>query len=412
MTDSTHKRILVLNLGSSSIKFALFESDGTSFSRLATGLFERIGEPDSEVHYSSRVRSGTLRRSFPTHEEGMEFLDELLITYCGVISDPSQIDAVGHRVVHGGDKIVQPSIVDENVIAAIMHFEAFAPLHNPVNLKGIRKAMQIFSDKPQVAVFDTAFHGTIPDKARVYGLHYKHFLDGVKKYGFHGTSHHYVALEAARLLGKPLAEVNLITCHLGNGSSIAAIQRGKSIETSMGLTPLEGLIMGTRCGDIDPAAIFHIMRNADFTPDEMEGWLNKESGMYALAGSHTPDMRRIWESADDGNRWARLALEAFAHRVGRYIGASIWYLNGDFHIVFTGGIGENDWRTRELILEGHEGNGIILDKRANKACEAVITTPDSPRKAFVIHTDEELMIAKYTCELIAAGTPAAEKQSV
>jgi len=400
-TETNTTKILVLNLGSSSIKFALYQPDGDQFARLASGLLEKIGHTDSRVVYESGDGKKTVDRPIPSHEDGMLFLERLLTDkqYCGVISDRGEISAIGHRVVHGGTDISRPSLIDDQVIAIIRKYEPFAPLHNPVNLQGITIAQQLFPDVPQVAVFDTAFHTTIPDKARIYGLHFKHFENGIRKYGFHGTSHHYVTLEAARLLGVPSDRVNLITCHLGNGSSIAAVERGKSIETSMGFTPLEGLIMGTRCGDIDPAAIFYIMREADFTINEMEEWLNKKSGMYALAGIESADMRHIWEAAEQGNRNAMLALEAFAHRVSRFIGAYAWYLKGDYHIVFTGGIGEKDYGVRELVLKDQGGNGFILDPAANRACKTIVTAPESPRKAFVIHTDEELMIAKQTHEL-------------
>ena len=398
---SNQSKILVLNLGSSSIKFALFDTDGARYDRLAAGVFEEIGR-NSRVAYDCEGNKGELEQSFPSHEAGMYFLEELLTnkSYCHIIEDASEIDAIGHRVVHGGDEITRPSLIDDRVITVIEECEAFAPLHNPVNLRGIRIAAEVFPGKPQVAVFDTAFHATIPDSAKTYGLDRKYFHDGIKKYGFHGTSHHYVTLEAARMLGVAPDEVNLITCHLGNGSSIAAVEKGKSIETSMGFTPLEGLMMGTRSGDMDPAAILYVMKNEGLTPDETETWLNKKSGMYALAGIESSDMRQIWDAADAGNQQATLALEAFAHRVGKYIGACSWHLKGNYDLVFTGGIGENDWRMRELILQGHEASGIILDTQANRSNESVITTPDSPRKALVIHTDEELMIARSTYDTV------------
>jgi len=306
-------------------------------------------------------------------------------------------------VVHGGDKINKPTLIDDSVIEIIREYSKFSPLHNPVNLKGILKMLELMSDKPQVAVFDTAFHATMPFHSRIYGLPFDSFLKGIKKYGFHGTSHRYVTLEAARLLGKTPDEVNLITCHLGNGSSIAAVEKGKSIDTSMGFTPLEGLIMGTRVGDIDPGAIFHIMLNYEFTVPEMESWLNKNCGMMALAGIGSEDMRDIWAAAEKGNHRAMLALRAFSHRVAEYIGGYAWHLKGDFHIVFTGGIGEKDYGVREMALEGQEKNGIILDKEANNRNDTFITAPDSPKKAMVIHTDEELMIAKDSFDLLKAS---------
>lgn len=275
---SNQSKILVLNLGSSSIKFALLDTDGARYDRVASGVFEEIGR-DSRVAYECGGNKGELEQCFPSHEAGMYFLEELLTNkaYCRIIEDASEIDAIGHRVVHGGDEITKPSLIDDRVITVIEECEVFAPLHNPVNLRGIRIATEMFPGKPQVAVFDTAFHATIPDSAKTYGLDRKYFHDGIKKYGFHGTSHHYVTLEAARRLGVAPDEVNLITCHLGNGSSITAVEKGKSIETSMGFTPLEGLMMGTRCGDVDPAAILYVMKNEGLSPDEAETWLNKKS---------------------------------------------------------------------------------------------------------------------------------------
>jgi len=400
------KKILVLNCGSSSIKFTLFDVSATASASLANGLIEKIGGDGSKVKYEARGKKGELKKTICTHEEGLSFLGELLTSpdYCGVIKDKSEIDAIGHRVVHGGDKISEPSLINEDVMAVIMDCERFAPLHNPVNRRGIERAKELFPGRPQVAIFDTAFHASIPDHARIYGLPYENYLEGVKKYGFHGTSHRFVALEAAKLLGKAPNEVDLITVHLGNGSSIAAVHKGKSIDTSMGFTPLEGLIMGTRCGDVDPAAIFYVMVAGNFTPVEMEDWLNKHCGMSALAGVGSQDMRDIWAAADKGNEQAKLALRAFAHRVSEYIGGYSWHLKGACHIVFTGGIGEKDYGVREMVLEGQQANGFILDNEANRHNETIITTPDSPRKALVIHTNEELMIAQDTYEVISRYT--------
>ena len=376
----------------------MFATDGADYRPLANGTFERIGKDDSSVRYEAGGRKDSLRKPFPTHEEGLSFLAELLThtEHCGIIRDTSEIDAIGHRVVHGGDKVSEPCVVNDAVISVIREFERFAPLHNPVNLRGIEKAREIFHGKPQAAVFDTAFHASIPDHSRIYGLPYENYAEGIKKYGFHGTSHRFVTLEAAKLLGKAPSETNLITCHLGNGSSIAAVLKGKSIDTSMGFTPLEGLIMGTRCGDIDPAAVFYLMVNRDFTAAEMEDWLNTRCGMYGLAGVGSQDMRDIWKAADAGNDRAKLAIRAFSHRVSEYIGGYAWHLRGDYNIVFTGGIGEKDWGVRELALEGQENNGIILDKEANRRNAIFVTAPYSPRKVMVIHTNEELMIARDT----------------
>ena len=365
---------------------------------MATGTFEKIGKDDSSVRYEANGHKGSLRKLFPTHEEGLSFLVELLTSkeHCGIIADAREIDAIGHRVVHGGDKVSEPCVVSDAVISVIREFERFAPLHNPVNLRGIEKARDIFRGRPQAAVFDTAFHASIPDHSRIYGLPYENYIEGIKKYGFHGTSHRFVTLEAAKLLGKDPSETNLITCHLGNGSSIAAVLKGKSIDTTMGFTPLEGLIMGTRCGDIDPAAVFYLMINRDFTAVEMEEWLNQRCGMLGLAGVGSQDMRDIWKAADAGNERAKLALRAFSHRVSKYIGSYAWALHGDFNIVFTGGIGEKDYGVREMALEGQQNNGIFLDKDANRRNELFITAPYSPRKVMVIHTNEELMIARDT----------------
>ncbi|MFA5200282.1 MAG: acetate kinase [Candidatus Omnitrophota bacterium] len=350
-------KILVINSGSSSIKYKLFEMPSA---RLVTkGAIDHIGEEGSE---------------FPNHYSGLKV----------ILSEINHIEAVGHRVVHGAEKFKKPVIVDQNVIKGIKKCCTIAPLHNPANLSGILACQKLLPGIKQVAVFDTAFHQSIPDYAFIYGLPYDYYQKmGIRKYGFHGTSHEYVTHEASRILKKPLKEIKLITCHLGNGSSITAVDKGKSVDTSMGFTPLEGLVMGTRCGDTDPALITHIMHKKKLDTKQMDFILNKESGLKGISGLSN-DMRLLEEKSNTGNKRALLAVSIFVYRIRKYIGAYMAVLGGCDAVVFTAGIGENQAGIRDKICSGLFDN---LRKRP---------------KILVIPTNEELMIAKQAYNLISA----------
>ncbi|MDD5059998.1 MAG: acetate kinase [Candidatus Omnitrophica bacterium] len=350
-------KILVINSGSSSIKYKLFEMPSA---RLVTkGAIDHIGEEGSE---------------FANHYSGLKV----------ILSEINHIEAVGHRVVHGAEKFKKPVIVDQNVIKGIKKCCTIAPLHNPANLSGILACQKLLPGIKQVAVFDTAFHQSIPDYAFIYGLPYDYYQKmGIRKYGFHGTSHEYVAHEASRILKKPLKEIKLITCHLGNGSSITAVDKGKSVDTSMGFTPLEGLVMGTRCGDTDPALITHIMHKKKLDTKQMDFILNKESGLKGISGLSN-DMRLLEEKANTGNKRALLAVSIFVYRIRKYIGAYMAALGGCDAVVFTAGIGENQAGIRDKICSG------LFDNLRKKP------------KILVIPTNEELMIAKQAYNLISA----------
>jgi len=315
----------------------------------------------------------------------------------GVIQSPDDIDAIGHRVVHGGESFVASTLIDDRVIATLEEYSALAPLHNPPNLVGIRSAAKAFPGKPHVAVFDTAFHQTMPRHSFVYAMPYELYDKGrIRRYGFHGTSHRFVTLRAAELLGVPLGKIRAVTCHLGNGCSMAAIADGRSVDTTMGLTPLEGLVMGTRSGDIDPAIIFHLARNEGMSLAAIDALLNKKSGLLGLSGVSN-DLRTLLEVAPHNPR-ARLAIDVFCYRIRKYIGAYLAVLGRADAIVFTGGIGENAVAVRRQVLEGMETLGIELDPAANEArgCDAVISKPASRIRVLVVPTNEELMIARDT----------------
>ncbi len=392
-------KVLVINCGSSSIKYQLIISETEEV--LAKGLGERIGEEGSLLHYEHSDKVGEVRKEIRNHKEGLGLITQLLLDEkTGVIKDISEIFAVGHRVVHGGEEFFESTLVVPEVINAIEKFSDLAPLHNPPNLTGIRAAQEIFPDVPQVAVFDTAFHQTLPRRSYLYALPcelYEKFR--VRKYGFHGTSHRYVSEKAAAILGKKPAEVNLITCHLGNGCSMSAVRQGRSVDTTMGLTPLEGLVMGTRSGDIDPAIIFYLIEQG-FKIEEIGNLLNKKSGLLGLSGMSN-DVRRISSGAWEGNERCRLALEIFAYRVKKYIGAYIAALGKVDAIVLTGGIGENAARVREMILSGLENLGILLDRDKNLSVrgQAEISSPESSVRILVVPTNEEALIARDTARI-------------
>ncbi len=391
-------KILVLNSGSSSLKYQFINMDKEEV--LAKGLVQRIGIEDSFLeHELSDGREIKIETDIPDHGKGIKLvIDALLSDEHGVVDDIDEISAVGHRVVHGGEKFADSVLINDEVIKQIEEVSELAPLHNPANLKGIKVCEKLMPNKPQVAVFDTAFHQSMPEKAYMYALPYEYYEKyGVRRYGFHGTSHKYVSKKAAELIDKPFTEAKIITCHLGNGASVAAVDGGKSVDTSMGLTPLEGLVMGTRCGDIDPAIAPFIMEKEGLTASEMDTIMNKKSGLYGVSGISN-DSRDVEDAATDGNHRAEIALELFDYRVKKYVGAYTAAMNGVDAIVFTAGIGENSKKSRANIVNGLKYLGISLNEEANdsRGEEVEISTPDSKVKVFVIPTNEELVIAQDT----------------
>ena len=399
-------KVLVINCGSSSLKYQLY--DMTTSTALASGLIERIGEPQGLLtHKNHPGTDGETKivREEPIadHEAGMRLAQELLVDpKTGVVADRSDIQAVGHRVVHGGETFRASTLISPEVIAAIEKTIPLAPLHNPPNLMGIRVSRELFPDAPQVAVFDTAFHQTMPPHAYHYALPYEFYEElGVRRYGFHGTSHKFVAEEAAGLLERPLRDLNLVTAHLGSGASICAIEKGRSIDTSMGMTPLGGVIMGTRGGNFDPGALIYITEQKGYSVAEIDRVLQKESGLKGICGSN--DMRDIHARAADGDERARLALDMFSHRIRQYIGAYFFVLGNVDSLVFTAGIGEHDPLTREKCCADLEAFGLILDREKNQTGRGqarAISTPDSPVRILVIPTNEELEIARQTVEVL------------
>lgn len=397
-------KILVLNAGSSSIKYQLFNMGNSSV--LATGLIEKIGENDSLARIKYPDAAGVEQKierinAIKNHEEALAIMNELLIE-SGAIKDLTELDGIGHRVVQGGSLFSAPSFVTDEVIDAIDQLIPLAPLHNPANLSGIKVAMHQSPGIPNVAVFDTAFHSTLPKHAFLYALPYKFYTENnVRRYGFHGTSHHYIIKEAAKYLGKDVNELNAITLHLGNGASMCAVQNGKSIDTTMGLTPLEGLIMGTRCGDIDPAIMIYLARTKGYSIDDLDKIMNKESGLKGICGNN--DMREVGKLAGEGDAQAQLALDMFSYRLKKYIGAYSAVLGRVDCIIFTGGIGENDVNARLNACSNLKNLGIEIDADANSKRSSGImevNTKASPVKVLVIPTNEELEIAMQTQEVI------------
>ena len=397
-------KILVINSGSSSVKFTLFQMDSDTV--LAYGLVERIGLTDTHLSYKNSNGAG-LNKNIDVVDTGSAVTKVTALLQdrdIGVIQSLSEVAAVGHRVVHGGEKIKTSALITEEVKKIIEECIDLAPLHNPSNLEGIRACETNFSGIPQVAVFDTAFHTTLPDYAFLYGIPYRLYEeDKIRKYGFHGTSHQYVCQAAAELLQRPLDELKTISCHLGNGCSITAVDKGKSIDTSMGFTPLEGLIMGTRCGDLDPAIVFYLMEHKNLNFRQINELLNKQSGLLGLAGAGSSDLRDIFTASKKGNQQADTAISAFVYRIKKYIGAYTAAMGGLNAIVFTAGIGENSALIRELVCSGLEGLGIVLDldknARANrKSCQ--VQSDQSRVKILVVPTNEERAIALQTMQLL------------
>jgi acetate kinase len=395
-------KVLVINAGSSSLKYQLI--DMSNESPLAVGLCERIGI-DNSIITQKRFDGKKLEKQvdLPTHKIALEEVVKALTdSEFGVIKDMAEINAVGHRVVHGGERFTSSALIDEGVEQAIKDCFDLAPLHNPPNMMGIEACAEIMPGTPMVAVFDTAFHQTIPQYAYMYALPYDLYEKyGVRKYGFHGTSHMYVSYRAADMLGKPIEDTKIITCHLGNGSSITAVKGGKSVETTMGFTPLEGVAMGTRCGSIDPAVIPFVMEKEGLSSREVDTLMNKKSGVLGVSGISN-DFRDLDEAATHGNERAELALEVFTYKIRKVIGEYSAVLNGPDAIVFTAGIGENSASIRKRILTGLDNLGIEVDEEKNKirGQEVDISTPDSKVRVLIIPTNEELSIARDTKEIV------------
>lgn len=397
--------VLVVNCGSSSIKYQVIDMETKQ--ELASGLMDRVGIPGTVLTHKPEGKDKVvIERDMPDHTAGMQLvLETLTDANYGVIKDLADIKAVGHRVVHGGEAFAESVIIDDAVKQVIRDCFDIAPLHNPPNLMGIEACQTLMQDVPHVAVFDTAFHQTMPPENFMYALPYELYENyKVRRYGFHGTSHYYVTQRAAALLGKPLEDTKIITLHLGNGASVAAVKGGKVIDTSMGFTPLEGLVMGTRSGDIDPAIVFFIMEKLNMGPAEINNYLNKKAGALGLSGVSN-DFRDIGDAADAGNARAKLTLQVYANRVKTYIGGYIAKLNGCDAIVFTAGLGENGIPNREMICENLDFLGIKLDAEKNKTRgkEVDVATADSRIRIFVIPTNEELVIATDTYRLATKG---------
>ncbi|SDH89259.1 acetate/propionate family kinase [Proteiniclasticum ruminis] len=395
-------KVLVINCGSSSLKYQLINMENES--SLATGLVERIAIEGSKLTQKVDGREKyVLTVPMKNHKEAISHvINTLLDDVQGVIKSSDEISAVGHRVVHGGEKYSASVIITDEVMKDLEEFSQLAPLHNPPNIIGINACKELMPNTPMVAVFDTAFHQTMPEKAFLYGLPYELYKENhIRKYGFHGTSHKYVSQRAAEILGEDIKGLKLVTCHLGNGSSVAAVNGGISVDTSMGFTPLEGLLMGTRCGDIDPAIIPYLMDMKGYSYEEVNNIMNKKSGVLGLSGVSS-DFRDIEDAAAQGNDRAKLALDVFHYRVKKYIGYFMAAMNGVDAIVFTAGLGENGAETREEIISDMEWFGIKLDKEKNKVRgqERIISTDDSKVKIIIIPTNEELMIARDTLTLL------------
>ena len=394
--------VLVINCGSSSLKFQLINSESEKV--LAKGLCERIGIDGRLTYQPEGGDKAVSDKAMPTHTEAIQFvIDALTDAETGVVKSLDEIGAVGHRVVHGGEKFASSVVITDEVKKAIEECNDLAPLHNPANLIGINACEKLMPGTPMVAVFDTAFHQTMPEKAYMSGLPYEYYDKyKVRRYGFHGTSHSFVSKRAAELAGKPYDEMKTIVCHLGNGASICAVENGKSVDTSMGLTPLEGLVMGTRSGDIDPAILEFIAKKEGLDIAGLMNMLNKKSGVQGLSNGLSSDFRDLEEGANNGNKCAAIALSVFCYRVAKYVGSYAAAMNGVDMIAFTAGIGENSGTVRANVMEYLTYLGIGLDAEANgkRGEEIVISTPDSKVKVMVIPTNEELAIARETVALV------------
>ncbi|MDR1371740.1 MAG: acetate kinase [Dysgonamonadaceae bacterium] len=396
-------KILVLNCGSSSIKYKLMDMDKAE--ALAQGGIEKIGLSGSFLKLTlPDGNKVVLEREITEHQTGIRFiLDVIVSKEYGCIKSLSEIDAVGHRVVHGGEKFSESQLITSEVIRKIVECIDLAPLHNPPNLSGIEGIREILPNVPQAAVFDTAFHQSMPDYAYMYALPYSLYEKyAVRRYGFHGTSHRYVSRRACEFLGVDYYKQRIITCHIGNGASIAAIAYGKTVDTSMGMTPVEGLMMGTRCGDVDAGVLTYLMEKEQLDAQGVAELINKQSGVQGITGISS-DMREVSAAAESGNRRAKLALQMYDYRIKKYVGAYTAVLGGCDILVFTGGVGENQWKTRKSVCEGLEYMGVKFDNSRNdgvRGIETIISADHSAVKAVVIPTDEELLIAQDTLSLL------------
>lgn len=392
--------ILVLNSGSSSLKYQYMNS--VSGEVYGKGLIERIGIAGSNIEHKKGDRKVVIERDLPSHKEAVQLLFEVLQDEdYGIIKNVDDIQAVGHRVVHGAS-ILEPRLVDDEALEILEYATRFAPLHNPGAIQGILGVQEVVPGKPNVIVCDTGFHSTIPDENAIYAIPYEYYEnDNIKRYGAHGTSHKYVTLKTAEKLGKDVNDLNVITCHMGNGSSITAVKNGQSYDTTMGLTPLEGLVMGTRSGDIDPAVVFTLGKQYNLSYDEMDTLLNKKSGLLGVSGISS-DFRDVTNAAEAGNERAKLAIDIFANRAKKYIGSYMALLGRVDAIAFAGGIGENSDFARKIILSGLEELGVKLDDEKNNGAreEKEISSDDSKVKIFIIPTNEELMIARETQNIV------------
>lgn len=398
-------KVLVINCGSSSLKYQLIDMENEQI--VAKGYVQKIGQGDSFIEHKKIGGNIQIDEcAIPDHKIAFEQVVNILIEKDCVIESLEEINAVGHRVVHGGEKFKTSMIITDEVLKEIDICSELAPLHNPANLIGIKAAIEVMENVPMVAVFDTAFHQTMPKESYMYALPYELYEKyKVRRYGFHGTSHKYIVQRLAKLTNKKVEDINAITCHLGNGGSVCAIKNGKSFDTSMGFTPLEGLVMGSRCGDIDPAIVPYIMEKENMSTSEVSDYLNKKSGWVGICG--LSDARDIQKRRENNDEKANLAFDMYCYRIQKYIGSYIAALKGKVdYIAFSGGIGERNYPVREKILEGLDEMGIILDKDINTPIqdlntkECPITTSDSKIQAWVILTDEELMIARETIELV------------
>ncbi|MBO5461597.1 MAG: acetate kinase [Ruminococcus sp.] len=394
--------VLVINCGSSSLKFQLINSDTEAV--LAKGLCERIGIDGCLTYQPAGGEKEKSNLAMPTHTEAIQFvIDALTNPETGVVKSLDEIGAVGHRVVHGGEKFASSVVITEEVKKAVEECNDLAPLHNPANLIGINACEKLMPGTPMVGVFDTAFHQTMPAKAYMYGLPYEYYEKyKVRRYGFHGTSHSFVSKRAAELAGVPYDQTKTIVCHLGNGASISAVMNGECVDTSMGLTPLEGLVMGTRSGDIDPAILEFLAKKEDMDIAALMNMLNKKSGVFGLSGNLSSDFRDLENAAAEGNELAENARKVFCYKVAKYVGSYVAAMNGVDNIVFTAGIGENDGGVRKEVC-GYLGYlGITIDEEANskRGQEILISTPDSKVKVYLIPTNEELAIARETVALL------------
>lgn len=395
-------KVLVINAGSSSLKYQLIDMDGEKV--LAKGLCERIGIGGAITHKTGS-HTDSHEIEFPTHAEAFQELVKLLSTgENAVISSMDEINAIGHRVVQGAEAFSESALITEDMLKTVESFNELAPLHNPANIMAVRACQKVFNKNiPQVAVFDTSFHQTLPKKAYMYAIPYEMYEKyHIRKYGFHGTSHRFVSARLADIMGRPLADLKIVTCHLGNGSSLAAISGGKSVDTTMGFTPLDGVVMGTRSGSIDPSIVAYIAEKENMTAQQVTDMLNKKSGYLGISGV-TSDQRDLTAAADSGNARAQLALDMQRYSIKKYIGSYAAAMGGLDAVIFTGGIGENSDLTRAAALEGLEFMGIELDEAVNEATHGVdkeISKPNSKVKVYVVATDEELLIARDTLAIV------------